>query len=129
LLGLGTTIHEAVQSDRAGSGVLEVLLHSDAKEYVGFENLGLKEVIVTTCWYLWWIRRRRTHNEDVMPLFKCIFSILSIVANAAKMAKPSGSTSDAKWTRPNTRQVKLNVDAAFHSDISSGAVGAVIRDY
>ena len=55
-------------------------------------------------------------------------SVLSITANTAKSAmKPKPS--NQKWTRPNPRQLKVNVDGSFHADVSIGAVGAVLRDF
>ena len=86
-------------------------------------------MISVTSWYLWWIRRRRTHNETVPPTFKCKFSILSIIANASKVVSSPGVASEGKWTRPSPRQVKVNVDASFHADLCAGAIGVVMRDY
>jgi hypothetical protein len=34
-----------------------------------------------------------------------------------------------KWSRPEPRQVKLNVDASFYDDLKAGATRAVLRDY
>jgi hypothetical protein len=45
------------------------------------------------------------------------------------MAKHSGAPADVKWTAPPPCQLKLNVDASFHEDMATGAMGAVIRDY
>jgi ribonuclease HI len=94
---------------------------------MGFDHVGLKEVISITSWYLWWMRRRRTHDEAVPPVFKCKMSILGIATNAAKATHPIAD--EVKWNKPETRQVKANVDATFHSDTFSGAVGVVARDY
>src|SRR4051812_3647494 len=44
------------------------------------------------------------------------------------MAKKQ-STSPTKWTRPEPRHAKLNVDASFFSGVCAGATGAIIRDY
>jgi hypothetical protein len=41
---------------------LEVLLRRQDSMLEGFHNIGLNETIAVACWYLWWIRRRRTHN-------------------------------------------------------------------
>jgi hypothetical protein len=87
-LGLHEIIDEVARVDRAGSAVLEALLWCQSNHLQGFDELGLKEVISTTCWYLWWIRRRQTHNEDVPPLVQCKMSILAIVSNATKTSKP-----------------------------------------
>jgi hypothetical protein len=34
-----------------------------------------------------------------------------------------------KWSRPEPRQVKLNVDATFRDDLEAGAIRAVLRNY
>ena len=55
-------------------------------------------------------------------------SILSIVANCVKSVSQKREVIEHKWKRPETRFVKLNVDASYHSDEGSGATTAVIRD-
>jgi hypothetical protein len=74
-LGIADIIIEAEQVDRAGSTVLEELLRRQDNTMVGFSNIGLKELILVSCWYLWWIRRRRTHKEVVPPISRCKMSI------------------------------------------------------
>jgi hypothetical protein len=54
-------------------------------------------------------------------------SILGVATNAAKAAHPV--TEEAKWKKPKTRQVNINVDSTFYADTFSAAVGAVARDY
>jgi hypothetical protein len=127
-IGIYSQIESVLDQDRAGSGILEILLRQESQNLPGLSNLGQKEVIAVSCWYLWCIRRRRTHNEMVPSMFNCKMSILSMVANAAKLSKPLARQSE-KWTRPAPRQVKLNVDAAFYAESQDGSVGAVLRDY
>jgi hypothetical protein len=91
-LGLSDIVNEAVQVDRSGSAVLEELLRRQGNSFKEFSNIGLKEVISVSSWYLWWIRRCRTHNGDVPPIVRCKMSILSITANAQKASNPSGRT-------------------------------------
>jgi ribonuclease HI len=122
-------INDASQLDRSGSAVLEYILRLEDNSIEGFQNINLKEVVSVCCWYLWWIRRRRTHNEDVPPLYKCKLSILSITTNAARASKTRPDGLAVKWVRPRPRQVKLNVDASFHEDTKDGAAGAILRDY
>jgi ribonuclease HI len=55
-------------------------------------------------------------------------SILTITANASK-SKVKGEPRSERWTRPEPRFLKLNVDTLFHVEDCTGAVGAVIRDY
>jgi ribonuclease HI len=127
-LGLENIINEATSMDRAGSAVLEYLLRQNGNTLPGFEFVKLKETICVSAWYLWWIRRRRTHNEEVPPLLKCKMSILAITANAMKAEKkaPAGT---GKWIRPPPRTLKLNVDASFVLEEKLGATGAVLRDF
>ena len=86
-------------------------------------------MVAVTCWYLWWIKRRRTHDEDVPPLYKYKLSILSITATSRKVLKKAGAGTIPTWTRPPPRQVKLNVDASFVEDLHAEATGAVLHDY
>jgi hypothetical protein len=109
-------IQEAVSTDRAGSAILEHILRREDNEIHGFQSVSLKEVVMTTCWYLWWMRRRRTHSETVPPIHKCKFSILAIVANSARVNGKQINTSTPRWTRPDARCTKLNVDASFQDD-------------
>jgi ribonuclease HI len=125
-LGLATVIEEAA-TDRSGSVVLEELLRDTDKMLPGFDGIGQKETIAVAAWYLWWIRRRRTHEESVPPMSQCKMSVLSITANGAKaMAKVSGPK--PRWSRPTSRILKVNVDGSFNSDSCAGSVGAVVRD-
>jgi hypothetical protein len=126
-LGIVGVIDEAISIDRSGSAVLEFLLRAEGDAIPGFDSLGLKEVIDTTCWYLWWIHRRRTRDEPVTPIPRCKMSILSIMANAATIG--SKPLDRLRWERPNVRQIKVNVDGSYNVNLHAGAVGAVIRDH
>jgi ribonuclease HI len=126
-LGISQSMEEALEEDRSGSAVLEFLFRRQDTSMPGID-LGMKEVIAVGSWYLWWIRRQRTHDEQVPPMFKCKFSILSIAANAAK-AQSKTTTQRVRWSRPPPRITKVNVDGSFHSDSHTGSVGAILRDY
>jgi ribonuclease HI len=128
-LGLSDIILDSSQVDRAGSAILEHLLGRAEASIPGISDIGLKETIVVACWYIWWIRRRRTNNETVPPIHKCKISILSITANAAKAQKHASASLVSKWSCPDPRQLKLNVDASFFLDDRARATGAVIRDF
>jgi ribonuclease HI len=92
-------------------------------------NIGLKETISVACWYLWWLRRRITNNEFTPSLYNCKMSIFSMVANAAKATVVGGMSQVVRWSRPQVRYIKLNVDASFHVDRKAGATTAVLRDH
>jgi hypothetical protein len=113
-LGILDVIDEAINIDLSGSAILEFLLRAHAKALPGFD-IGVKETIGVACWYLWWIRRQRTHDESVPPLSKCKMSILSIVANAAKVNSKGGVVRQ-RWCKPDPRRLKINVDGSFHID-------------
>jgi ribonuclease HI len=121
-------IDDVVLNDRFGSGVLEVLLRRECNNLQGYTDFGLKEVITIGCWYLWWLRRKRTHGEEVPSIFSCKMSILSMASNSAHATKPSAAT-ETKWKTPEPRYVKLNVDASFHSAVCASSTGVIIRDY
>jgi hypothetical protein len=56
-------------------------------------------------------------------------SIVAITANYAKASKSEGSNAGRRWTRPEPRNVKLIVDAAFYLDMGAGATGVIIHDF
>jgi hypothetical protein len=127
-IGLQNYINTFISKNHSGSDVLEAILKSNSSVLPSFD-LGLKEAISTVSWYLWWIWRRRSHNEDVPPMRKCKMSILAIVANAAKAATQPREVLNTKWERPQARQVKVNVDASFFANTCTGVVGVVLCDY
>jgi ribonuclease HI len=56
-------------------------------------------------------------------------SILGITLNArTKKSTPIGDEK-VQWSKPETRFMKLNVDAAYYEDSRSDSFGAVIRDF
>jgi ribonuclease HI len=128
-LGLLGYITSALCEDRAGSRVLEFLLQKEDNNVPDFDALGFKELISVACWYLWWLRRRQTHNESIPPSFQRKISVLTITANAAKSSKLQAGNEEKSWKRPEPRHLKLNVDASFHGDSKECATGAVLRDY
>jgi ribonuclease HI len=122
-------IDDALLADRDGSAVLETILTRQNNTMPGFSSLGLKEVISVGCWYLWWMRRQRTHGEPVPPISKCKISILSIASNAALPVLSWDPEGSAQWKKPEPRHVKLNVNASFYAETGAGAAGAIIRDF
>jgi hypothetical protein len=84
-LGITNIIDDALLTDRVGSAVLEHLLRGDDATMPSFNDLVLKETIGVASWYIRWIRRRRTHDETVPPIYKCKMPFLSITLNAAKV--------------------------------------------
>jgi hypothetical protein len=80
-------------------------------------HIGIRDMMAVTCWYLWWIRRIRIHEEVVLTVKNCATSITSLTANFIKFCSNVVGLAEAKWCRPLSSHVKLNVDAAFHEEI------------
>jgi ribonuclease HI len=86
------------------------------------------ELVMTTCWYLWWSRRQVKNKEPVPTPERTIINIQGIVANGVKLKGTGNVIRRVGWQRPASGVYKLNVDAAFDSDTGHGATGAIIRD-
>jgi ribonuclease HI len=127
-LGIASEISEACSEDRAGSGVYEVLLRRNDKMVPGIPELGLKELISIACWYIWWERRKITHDESVQNPARSAQPIMALALNYWRALKKTGKARREGWAKPKEGHVKLNVDAGFSQDSQSGASGAVIRD-
>jgi ribonuclease HI len=83
---------------------------------------------VVACWYLWWIRRRITHNESIPPTVCWSISVLAIASNYHKALTKTSRPLEQKWVKPDPRFVKVNVDVAYYEDEGMGATSAVLRD-
>ena len=127
-LGMVDHIVANCQFERSGSVILEELIRHDGNSLAILPDVGLKEVLLTGCWYLWWLRRQVTHNESIPPVERWPMSVLAIANNFKKslVSKPTGVVE--KWVFPDPGFIKLNVDAAFHADVGEGAIAAVLRD-
>ena len=127
-LGILEIINEAKRVDRSGSIILEHILVGPPRQVPAKPNLEVKQIIAVGGWYLWWIRRRYTHNGNPPPAFKWPISVLAISNNFDQAnAKRTGSVQE-RWEKPEPRFVKLNVNAAFYVEEGVGATAAVIRD-
>jgi hypothetical protein len=51
------------------------------------------ELVMTTCWYLWWSRRQVKNKEPVLTPERTIINIQGIVANDVKL-KGTGNVID-----------------------------------
>jgi ribonuclease HI len=127
-LGIQNIIDDAISVDLSGSAILEFLMREQTNSMPGFSSINLKETIGVTCWYLWWRRRKRIHDESVPTVYKCKMSILSITANAARAGSKVPRTND-RWVKPEVRQIKINVDGSFHSVSHAGATRVIARDH
>jgi hypothetical protein len=128
MLGVETIIQREMFSGRSGVQVMEALLKSSLTSVPGYSGINVKEVIAIGAWYIWWLRRRQTHGEQVPPVRCCVNSIRAIVANAARSNSPATSIKKTSWLKPRAGFMKLNVDAAFSAIDHMGASGVILRD-
>jgi hypothetical protein len=91
-------------------------------------DLGLKELTVTACWYLWWERRKIVHDERVQKPAQSAQAISALALNYFRALKKNAGIRRHGWEKPKEDFVKLNIDAAFSHEYLSGATGAVLRD-
>jgi hypothetical protein len=95
-------------------------------------DLGLKELIVSTCWYIWWERRKISRDEQVQKPARSCQSIVALSLNYYRASKKNIGIKRYGWQKPADEFVKLNIDAAFsvenYTENYTGATGAVIRD-
>lgn len=127
-LQLEHEITTAYMVDIAGSAILEELLDISSGHYPNLLLVGMAEVVAIATWYLWWIRRTVTHKERTPPVAGWKLSVLALCTNFTKAAQKPEDREIVKWKKPDICQVKLNVDASFHSEEGEGATGAIIRD-
>ena len=69
------------QFERSGSVIIEEILNQEDTMLPIMPSVGLKEIMMTGCWYLWWIRRRVTHNEQIPPVTRWHTFVLAITSN------------------------------------------------
>jgi ribonuclease HI len=91
-------------------------------------DVGLKELVITACWYIWWQRRQIAHQEPVSSPAKSAQAIQAITTNYYRASKKNARTRIEGWEKPKEGYCKLNVDASFYVETFTGATGAVIRD-
>ena len=79
------TIENAVAQERSGSVILEKLLCSDLEGEARIPIANGVEMIMVAAWYLWWDRRKISHDEKCDTPVRTTMSIRGIVANALAM--------------------------------------------
>jgi hypothetical protein len=97
-LSLDNIISDAMQTNRSGSVVMEEFLRSSPNIVARYTSFKLQELI--TCWYIWWLRSRRTHGETIPPISMCATSIRGLAANYAKATKAQSAIAKQTWEKP-----------------------------
>lgn len=127
-LGLTQLINQALAVDRSGSAIFEFIFSLPDQQLAVHKELNFKQAIAVGGWYLWWLRRRVTHNESIPPMCRWPFSVLSVASNYQRVADHTRIRAEPNWCKPAPRFLKLNVDAAYYPDEGVGATAAIIRD-
>ncbi|XP_073360719.1 uncharacterized protein [Aegilops tauschii subsp. strangulata] len=125
-LGVHASISELCV-DNTGMGVLETILKKQDVSFTHLPGVGLKEMIATACWYMWWERRKIAREEAVQTPARSAQAIAAIVTNYVRSVK-NPKIRRHGWEKPREGFVKLNIDAAFNLETETGATGAVLRD-
>jgi hypothetical protein len=115
-------------ADREGSAALEHILRKRDCLSSAVPELGLKELIVLACWYMWWERRKIPRDENVQNPARTSQSILALFLNYSRASKKNLGIKHYGWIKPAEDYVKLNIDAAFSVENFLGAVGAIIQN-
>ena len=98
------------------------------KPYMG--QVELPELIVITCWYLWWQRREFVKGEEVQTPERTTPAIMALALNyMCATGKVRTKAKINRWPLVLIGHLVLNVDAFFSVGTNSGACGAIIRDH
>ena len=85
-------------------------------------------LVATTVWYVWWERRRYTHEEFLQDPSRSAQAIAALAKNFTRARNKNTKIRRHGWERPPEGIIKLNVDAGFEMDSGSGSTGAILRD-
>ena len=96
-LGITNIIDQAIQVDRSGSAILEFILSLPDQQLEMHPILNFKQLIAVGGWYLWWIRRKVTHNESIPPPWRWALSVLSISSNHHRATMLVRYSTEAKF--------------------------------
>ncbi|XVF61541.1 hypothetical protein PTKIN_Ptkin08bG0137900 [Pterospermum kingtungense] len=84
-----------------------------------------------TLWYLWGVRNRVIHGEQVQPTRSIAGRINFLIDEynkAIHKEKISHCYEVVKWKKPPVGMIKINVDGAFRIESNAGSIGVEIRD-
>jgi hypothetical protein len=77
-------IERAISASNSGPQVMEKILRLSTTSVPTLEELKIPGLVAVGSWYIWWLRRRQTHGEQVLPIQHCVNSIRAITANAKR---------------------------------------------
>jgi hypothetical protein len=111
-MGLWNIVHEACTTHQvySGSAVIDYLMLCKFIKPQEKIYANLREVIITTAWYIWWIRRQKVHGEMVQPVNQLVLNIQTLVTNFVRAACPRKKGRESTWRKAREGFVSVNVD-------------------
>jgi ribonuclease HI len=94
-------------------------------------SLEIVCVILCGCWAVWQERNAVWHDEHGRSVTALVRWALETTYDLAQLGRKKVSTQPkqvARWVKPASDVVKINVDASFFEDDHMGATGLVVRD-
>ena len=73
-------IEKLLLVDKSGSVVFHEIIRQGGLAS-DFNDVGLPELLITGCWYIWWQRRRVVHGEEIQIAPRAAMSIAAITTN------------------------------------------------
>jgi hypothetical protein len=116
-LGIFDKIENAMTVDRAESAVLEELIIQ-----------VLRDLVLTSTWYIWWMRCQFVHKEKTPTTIHTTLSIQTIATNNRRVMVKNAEKRKGVWAKPKEGYVLINVDASYDPESHSGGIVAVLRD-
>ena len=123
-MGVWRWIQELIGGDSSGQQIIAAVIN-DKRKVPSLNNVGLAELILTGCWYIWWERRSFVHGESVQNPSRSAMSIAPLTCNYMR-AQAKAVRIREGWKMPPEGKIMVNVDASFADGM--GSTGVVIRD-
>jgi ribonuclease HI len=125
-MGLWGKIERVIRGHQTAASAFKALLHSNEK-ISEMEGVGLKEIVMTGCWYIWWERRQFVNGESIQNHHRAAMAIIALAMNYKRAAKVNARARKG-WVPPPEGMLMLNIDASVDSQTNTGSTGAVLRD-
>ena len=91
-------IEKLLLVERSGSIMIQEIIRQGGLA-TEFNNVGLSEILIIDCWYIWWQRRRVVHGDEIQIPPRAAISIAAITTNYALAPKASNVINN-KWKKP-----------------------------
>ena len=85
-IGVWQEIENEVAVNQSGSIVVAELINR-SRPLNFLNHLGLAELILTGCWFIWWERRKLVHGEVIQFQVRAALSIATYITNYQRALK------------------------------------------